>query len=112
MRQDTDEEKETDRVKQLVLVRKKKKNSHTHARARPNTHTHTHDLDWKKEILRTACRLVTAGSHHRGEPRSRSEACRADTPTHLPVVGGGVGEEGHVGGELAPEPENPKKKKN
>lgn len=35
-----------------------------------------------------------------------------DTPTHLPVVGGGVGEEGHVGGELAPEPENPKKKKN
>lgn len=29
--------------------------------------------------------------------------------THLPVVGGGVGEEGHVGGELAPEPENPNK---
>lgn len=33
-----------------------------------------------------------------------------DRQTDIPVVGGGVGEEGHVGGELAPEPESRQKK--
>lgn len=34
-----------------------------------------------------------------------------DRRTDLPVTGGGVGEEGHVGGELAPEPTNENIKK-
>lgn len=33
-----------------------------------------------------------------------------DAQRGIPVVDGGVGEEGHVGGELAPEPEDTNKK--
>lgn len=101
MGEDTDKEKETDWVKQLVLVRKKEKNSHTHACARPGTQTHTHtptrnsNKKPSHDYMQTRhCRLPPQGG-----------AVQAVRQTHLPV-GGGVGEEGHVGGELAPEPDN------
>lgn len=34
---------------------------------------------------------------------------QTDIQTDIPAVDGGVGEEGHVGGELAPDPEDTKK---
>lgn len=48
MRQDTDKEKETDRVKQLVLVRKKK-SIHTPTCVLAQTRTHIHTIWTEKK---------------------------------------------------------------
>lgn len=49
-------------------------------------------------------------THHCRFP-PRGWGSHTDGRTDLPVTGGGVGEEGHVGGELAPEPNNENIKK-
>lgn len=44
------------------------------------------------------------------ERTDRQSNSQTDRQTGIPVVDGGVGDEGHVGGELAPEPEDTQKK--